>query len=496
MIKIEIAPKIRWAFKKKEELGVKILILVGGRGSTKSTAAADVVLAKVQAGERWACAREYLNSIDESCQALLAEEIDRIGFEGYSVNARDITHAAGGKIFHKGLARNPQSIKSIIADGIWIEEGDTLSEETLKVLSASFRISAAKQARAKKQGKAAKVPDIIITLNRGNSKDPISQQYLKAADVDIRKQGWYADEDVLIVEVNYTDIPEKWFKASGLEPERARDERLLSKAEYLHKWHAHYNDAVDNAIIPQDWFDACVDAHKKLSKLGEWGLGQEKVSFDPSDVGSDPEALSHLKGNIVVEAMHADAKDIEEACNWACGYANERKVDVFVWDCDGMGVGLKSQVSTAFKGKKVTTEQFKGSEGAWNPDDVYKPVDEDTKESTNKETFANQRAQFYWDLRDAMFKTYLAVAKGRYYPVDELISFSSKIKHIEVLRAEICSIPRKYIASGRIQLLTKAEMLAKGITSPNIADTIMMSRKPTVPQSKPQKLKPMRGWGA
>ena len=50
MIKVQLAPKIRPAFKKKDDLGVKILILIGGRASTKSTAAADVVLAKTQAG--------------------------------------------------------------------------------------------------------------------------------------------------------------------------------------------------------------------------------------------------------------------------------------------------------------------------------------------------------------------------------------------------------------------------------------------------------------
>lgn len=496
-LKIELASKIRWAFQKKEELGVKILILVGGRGSTKSTAAADVVLAKCQAGERWCCAREFLNSISDSCQAMLEEEIERIGFHGFQNKATEIEHVSGGLIFHKGLARNPASIKSIVADGIWIEEGETLSEKTLKVLSASFRISAAKKAKAKKEGKQAKTPDIIITMNRGNSKDPIAQEYLKSAEMDIKKQGWYADEDVLVVEVNYTDIPKSWFLSSGLEMERKRDERLMSRQEYEHKWLGAYNDTIDNAIIRPEWFDACIDAHEVLKHLGEWGLGQHRVSFDPADVGDDPEALAYMRGNILIEAEHSDSKDIEEACNWACSFANEKRVDTFTWDCDGMGIGLKSQVSSAFKGSNIIIDQFKGSEGAWNPDDIYQKTDNEQAESkTNKETFANQRAQFYTLLADAMFKTYLAVTKGRYYPVDELFSISSKIKHKTVLRSELCSIPRKYIASGRVQLMTKAEMLQKNISSPNIADCVMMLQKPAYVKPKPKKLKPMRGWGA
>jgi hypothetical protein len=74
-----------------------------------------------------------------------------------------------------------------------------------------------------------------------------------------------------------------------------------------------------------------------------------------------------------------------------------------------------------------------------------------------------------------MFKTYLAVEKGKYFPPDELISFSSGIKELVGLRAEICRIPRKYSNSnGKIQILSKPEMKAKKIKSPNMADVVMM----------------------
>lgn len=478
-MKIQIAEKIRWAFTKKDELGVKMLILVGGRGSTKSTAAADIVLAKTSIGQRWCCAREYLNSIDDSCHALLDEEIERCEFEGFSVNARDIDHKSGGRVFHKGLSRNPESIKSIVADGIWIEEGERLSQKTIEVLSASFRISAGKQARAKKQNTEAKVPDIVITMNRGNSKDPVSQEYLKPLEKEVLANGWAADEDVLIVQINYPDIPQEWFLASGLEPERARDERKMSAAAYRHKWLGDYNDTVENAIIDPEWFDACIDAHEKLEHLGNFSLGQDRVAFDPSDAGPDPEALARRKGNIIIEAMQADAKDIELAVNWACSYANENRVDEFIWDCDGMGIGLKPTVSRAFRTSRIRAVQFKGSQGPDDPKLIYGGTgDGQENPKTVGDTFVNQRAQFYMDLADAMFKTWLAVTKGRNFPVDELISISSKIKHKDILRAELCSVPRKFIGSGKVLLLSKPEMILKEIPSPNIADCVMMLRKP------------------
>ena len=41
----------------------RIKIVVGGRGSTKSTGIADYVSAKISEGELWCCAREHQNSI-------------------------------------------------------------------------------------------------------------------------------------------------------------------------------------------------------------------------------------------------------------------------------------------------------------------------------------------------------------------------------------------------------------------------------------------------
>ncbi len=92
--------------------------------------------------------------------------------------------------------------------------------------------------------------------------------------------------------------------------------------------------------------------------------------------------------------------------------------------------------------------------------------------------FANLRAQMYWRLRDRIFKTYLAVEKGRYYSPDELISFSSSISELTALRSEICRIPRKPVSSGKIQILSKDEMKKLGIKSPNMADAVMMLQLP------------------
>jgi len=123
----------------------RIKIIVGGRGSTKSTGIADYVAAKVSSGELWCCARENQNSIEESVHRTILDEIGRLGIEGFEDTKTSITHEeSGGRTFYRGLARNITSLKSTLSgvDGLWIEEGEDISANTLRVLTASVRLSA------------------------------------------------------------------------------------------------------------------------------------------------------------------------------------------------------------------------------------------------------------------------------------------------------------------------------------------------------------------
>ena len=85
---------------------------------------------------------------------------------------------------------------------------------------------------------------------------------------------------------------------------------------------------------------------------------------------------------------------------------------------DGPGVvaGLRRQIDQAVLGKKIGLTMFNGAETAANPSAYYEPMDgeEHDKPRTNKDTFMNKRAQFYWNLRDRCFKTYEAVVKKKY----------------------------------------------------------------------------------
>tara|TARA_R110002096_G_scaffold315227_1_gene509432 strand:+ start:2252 stop:3745 length:1494 start_codon:yes stop_codon:yes gene_type:complete len=473
-IKVEYVQNLYPVFTKPK----RIKIIVGGRGSTKSTGVADYVAAKVSTGELWCCARENQNSIEESVHRTILDEISRLEIGGFEDTKTSITHTpTGGRTFYRGLARNITSLKSTLSgiDGLWIEEGEDISDNTLRVLTASVRLNAKDSARLI-SGEDVKMPEIIITMNRGARSGAVAQKWLSRAEKELKRCGYYEDDAIMVVQMNHTDMPKEWFEASGLEEERQDDEVQLSTAAYNHKWNGEYLSEVDDSIISVDWFEACIDAHKKLGFKGE---GAVIAAHDPSDTGNDSKGYAARKGSIVFSVCEKVDGDINDGCDWATQKAVDDKADIYRWDCDGMGTGLKRQVDDSFRGMKIEHETFYGSmsgKGMVDANVVYQRVDRPKRKAkTVAETFRNERAYNYWLLRDRMFNTYRAVVKGEYVEPDAMISFCSVgIEHMDLLKDEICRIPRKRNGNGFIQIMSKDDMKKLGIESPNMADSVMM----------------------
>ena len=441
----------------------RVKMAVGGRGSGKSIGFGDIMLMFADQGERVCAAREFQNSIDDSVHENLKDAINRMKLEGFSVQGKEIQSANDGEIFYKGLARNITSIKSIgNVKRLWIEEGESISENSLKVLTPSIRSSASSN------DLESDPPEIWISMNRGSTNDAVAKKYLSRAERELAKCGYYEDDLLMVVQIN-------WFPPE-LEQERQDDKDNLTNAEYRHIWEGDYYDEVENSIIPVEWFDAAIDAH---IKKGFKPLGARIVSHDPSDTGRDPKGLCLRHGSVIEDVQEKEDGDVNDGCDWATDYAIEKRADSFNWDCDGLGVSLRRQVGSALDGTQVAYSMFKGSEGASDPDEPYLPVGIELaqeKSRTNKQTFKNKRAQFYWMLRDRFYATYRAVVKGEYIDPETMISLSSNISNMEQLRAEVCRIPRKHNGNGMIQIMTKQEMWTKHkIPSPNMADALMMS---------------------
>lgn len=455
------------------EVHRRFKIAFGGRGAGKSIGFANMLSLMASNGALIGCFREFQNAIDDSVYSLLCAQIRVNDMAGFQINKTQIDHNSGGGFRFRGLARSIEAVKSMHGfKYFWLEEGQFISADSIKILTPTLR-----EANS----------ELWISANPLNSADPFSQRFIVPYLADIERDGYYLDDLHLIVKIDYSD--NDWFP-EALEQERLYDMEHLPRAVYDHVWNGAFNDSVDDSIIPAEWFDASVDAHKRL---GFEPRGAVVVAHDPSDEGGDAKGLCIRQGSVILDAQLRDFGEVNDGMDWALNKAIDANANLFVWDADGMGLGLKRQVADTLRGRKIDFAMFHGAETPDRPHGVYEPLraDDSTpkKQRTNRDQFKNKRAQFYWDLRDRFYAVYLAVEKGKYIDPDKMISISSKCRDIGGMRSEVCRIPRKYNRQGTIQIMTKPEMKTLKIKSPNLADSVMMSL--TAPDT-PAHTKPIR----
>jgi len=159
-------------------------ILIGGRGSAKSMSVADISIMDAQTkGIKTACFREFQNSIDDSVYSLLASEIERLGVAGFEVQQGKILHGGDEAFKFRGLARNPEGIKSMHGfKRFWVEEAQTISAASLKALTPTLR---------------EEDSEIWMTANPRSIADPFSQRFIKPFEKQLRANQFYEDDRAL-----------------------------------------------------------------------------------------------------------------------------------------------------------------------------------------------------------------------------------------------------------------------------------------------------------
>lgn len=457
----------------------RFIIVIGGRGSGKSVTVHDIGLIDMaDLGAKGLFLREYQSDISDSTHSLLASEVDRLGIKGVRVTDSTIETVRGGRARFRGLARNPEGLKSAHGFHFFcMDEAQTASEKSLKMLTPTMRTTGGR---------------MFFIANPGSSEDPFSQRFIVPFLSDLQTKGIYEDELHTVVFMNYTDNP--WFD-EGMESERAWDEANLSRAMYRHIWLGEFNDSVEDNFIKVEWFDAAVDAHKKL---GWKPTGARLAALDPADHGEDSKAYGERHGSVVDFLQDWFEGDINDGADRAIGHAQARGADGFTWDAVGMGAGLRRQVTDAFANTSCIVQAFMGSESPRDKDapfqsDAWNFVKPDATEGAHTLTigdvFPNLRAQAYFLLMERFYNTYRAVVKKEYVDPDTMISLDSEGigEFMTKLRAECCRLPRKRNANQKFDVMDKKTLRAKyKMASPGMADVLSMLMLPPEKDWRPR----------
>lgn len=456
-------------------------LFYGGRAGGKSMMVMDTMAGDVNASASNVYAlRERMKSLKESIYSGIESRINSLKFKGFTPvpSQWQIRHKNKGKISFGGMQNIIDMKGSFDYKYFLLEEAARTSQKTLDTLGPTLR--------------NVDEAEIWAVWNPESANDPMSLEFIIPYQAALDKYGYYEDDYHMIIKVDCMDNP--WFfQDQSLQEEYNKDlqkknEGRMSESRFNHIWHGAFNDDIENSVIKADWFDACIDAHKKL---GFEGNGAKVAAFDPSDVGNDAKGYMERYGSVVENVEEIDAEDANRAFDIASRQAKEYGVDSFGWDCDGMGALLRDQCARNFANTRINTFMYKGSEGVHAPNAAFKSVVDYgmKKERKNKDVFDNRKAQNIIALADRIYKTYEAVVLGKYHNPAELISFdSSKIKpeFLQKLRSEACRMPLK--PSDKIKFYTKAEMRA-GVTiigeggsrdkivipSPNLFDALVLS---------------------
>lgn len=229
--------------------------IYGGRYSLKSHTVARVLLILGRQKQmRFGCFREFQNSIAESSHQLLKDLIDFYELGDYKVTENSIVNSITDTEFiFKGLHHNEQSIKSIEGiDIAWIEEAQTVSKNSIEVLTPTVRKPGSK---------------LIYTYNRLLENDPVHERLVLEGR-----------PNTLIINTNY-DIAEKY----GYMPEEIKneieDDKINRPALYKHKWLGEPN-SIERKIY-KDWVQ--VESIPHEARIERRGL-DFGYSRDPSTI--------------------------------------------------------------------------------------------------------------------------------------------------------------------------------------------------------------------
>lgn len=235
-----------------------------------------------------------------------------------------------------------------------------------------------------------------------------------------------------------------------------------------------YAASVEGVLIPREWIDAAIDAHKRLGFDGE---GQTIAALDVADEGGDRNALSIRTGSILRSVDIWGQGDVGQTAQRAISAARLAGCQHLFYDSIGVGAGVKAEANRMVRDGVLDGKSLEIT--GWNA--AAKPmyakariIRGDRSLPTNREFFKNLKAQGWWNLRKRFENTFNLLHNGAECSTDELISISSGLKHVHELVTELSQIQYSPNSNGQIMI----DKTPPGTKSPNAADSVMMNYWP------------------
>ncbi len=213
----------------------------GGRGGGKSLGFGRALL--IQGSKkplRIVCVRETQESIADSVHQVLEDQIKEIGLQSRytvlksTIVSKKFASDARTEFLFKGLRYDPDTIKSLeSADICWVEEGQSISKESFRVLIPTMR-------KERIENGQSVSSEIWVSFNPKFATDEVYRMFVANRPPEFLNGKPWAK----VVKIDWRDNP--WFPSvlkQEMEEMKARD-----YDEYLHVYEGHTRSTVEGAI--------------------------------------------------------------------------------------------------------------------------------------------------------------------------------------------------------------------------------------------------------
>jgi phage terminase large subunit len=235
----------------------------------------------------------------------------------------------------------------------------------------------------------------------------------------------------------------------------------------------NYSASVEGVVLPSNWVQASIDAHKKL---GIEATGAKYGALDVADEGGNKNAFAARKGILLnyLKSWSGKGGDVYRSVVTAFDICDQLGLNSFFYDADGIGSGVRGDARVINDSRDkdqraiIRDEPFRGSSA------VYRPEAQMVPKRQNKDFFANRKAQSYWALRLRFEATYKAVVDKLPYNPDDLISIDSELPELGSLLMQLSQPTYELNNVGKVVIDKNPE----GTSSPDLADAVMICYQP------------------
>jgi phage terminase large subunit len=429
-------------------------VLYGGRASSKSwDAAGFAIYLACNYKIRVLCARQFQNKIEESVYSLLKLQIERFGLQSQFrvLDNKIINKRTGAEFLFYGLWRHIGEIKSLEGiDICWLEEAHALTKEQWDILEPTVR---------------KELSQFWIIFNPKLSTDFAWRRFVSTPP-----------PGTLVRQINYTENP---FLSRTMHDVIAAA-RAEDEDEFNHIYLGVPLDDDDDAVIKRSWVMAAIDAH---IALGIEPSGHKRIGFDVADSGADKNATVVAHGSLAFtsDLWKAGEHELLKSTTRVWTAAQEHGADV-VFDSIGVGAMAGAKINElnqaqGVRGTPVRHIGFNAGGAVHKPDSIYA---RSHPPRTNKDFFANAKAQAWWLVADRFRNTFNAVQSGIAIDPADLIFISSDMPNLQQLIDELCTPKRDFDNAGKVKVESKKDLAKSNrpggaVASPNLADAFIMA---------------------